>query len=77
MSHNCPAKKKKPEQKSTQRTTTCVGEVVEEKALTTEELKAGLLALSTTDQDKFINDIVLQGHQTASNDSSNSVTQDF
>jgi hypothetical protein len=77
MSHNCPAKKKKPEQKSTQHTATHVGEVTEEKTLTTEELKAGLLALSATDKDKFIDDMVLQGHQNVPSDSSDSATQDF
>ena len=37
MNCNCPAKKKKPEQKGTQRTAAHVGEVAEEKTLTTEE----------------------------------------
>jgi Zinc knuckle len=77
MSHNCPAKKKKPEQKGTQRTATHVGEVAEEKTLITEELKAGLMALSATEKDKFINDMVLQGHQNVPSDSSDSATQDF
>jgi hypothetical protein len=77
MSCNCPAKKKKPEQKSTQRTAARVGEVAEEKTLTTEELKAGLMALSATDKDKFIDDMVLQGHQNVPSDSNNSATQDF
>ena len=77
MSCNCPAKKKKPEQKGTQHTAACVGEVAEEKTLTTEELKVGLLALSVTDKDKFIDDMVLQGYQNVPGDSSDSVTQDF
>ena len=74
MSHNCLAKKKKPEQKGTQCTTACIGEVAEEKTLTIEELRAGLLALSATDQDKFIDNMVLQGYQNVPGDSSNSVT---
>jgi hypothetical protein len=77
MSRNCPAKKKKPEQKGIQHTTAHVGEVAEEKTLSTEELKAGLMALSATDKDKFIDDMVLQGHQNIPNDSSDSATQDF
>jgi hypothetical protein len=77
MSCNCPAKKKKPEQKGTQCTIARVGKVAKEKALTTEKLKVGLLALSVTDQDKFIDNMVLQGHQNVPGDSSNSVTQDF
>jgi hypothetical protein len=65
ISHNCPAKQKKPVQKSTQCTTARVGEVAKpgsEVALTTKELKIGLMALSATDQDKFIDDMVLYGH---------------
>ena len=54
-----------------------MGEVAEEKTLTTEELKAGLMALSATDKDKFIDNMVLQGHQNIPSDSNDSATQDF
>ena len=77
MSRNCPTKKKKPEQKGTQRTAARVGEVTEERTLSTEELRAGLMALSAADKDKFIDDMVIQGHHNVSNDSSDSATQDF
>jgi Zinc knuckle len=76
MSHNCPAKKK-TEQKGPQHTAAHVGEVAEEKTLSTEELKAGLMALSVTNKDKFIDNMVLLGHQNVPNDSSDSATQDF